>query len=196
MACKTCVFYALLLLLAQDNIVALGRQHNAKKSHSEPELKRIKVNTDAKQYVPTGISNTTERVESRISVFEMAGMSAYGILKEFSKSCIYGRYCGSACHAKKGDRRTRGLDGACYKHDRCLDNPRMAYAEYECPYVGKAGTDLKCTCEKRLASAAWKIYKKGKKCSWWNVLCIESKEVAAAWAVGNAMDYRKYCGDC
>ena len=124
----------------------------------------------------------------------MVAMSAFGIAAEISKSCIYGQYCGSTCDAQKGSSRPDGLDGACWDHDLCLKDQNMPGARTECRAPGLKG--MKCTCERRIAAAATNIYNSGKRCSWWMVWCIESEEVAAAWAVMKAMNQRVYCGGC
>ena len=131
---------------------------------------------------------------ARMSVFEIAKLTTVSIGKVIAGQCIYGRYCGGPCKASKYYSRPGGLDGYCYDHDLCLDNPTRIPARTYCSLDGFSG--MSCKCEKALASNAWKIYNSGQRCSWWQVWCLETAEVAGAWAVAKAMDQRLYCGSC
>lgn len=130
-----------------------------------------------------------------MSVIDMFAMTAAGLAAEVGKKCIFGSYCGSACPASTNSRRpSNHLDGYCWEHDLCLYNPAYEYAPTECGVDGLKG--LKCACDRKLAASARGHYNYWKRCSWWQVWCVETYEVAAAWAIAKAMDLRVYCGSC
>lgn len=150
----------------------------------------------------TPFPNSTDRS----SFIDGIASDIYYATREARGLCVYGYNCGSKCgwspytgsvrYAYGGSRPKSidNLDSACVAHDSCLKNERWDPARTQCAGPGMQG--MICHCERNLASTARGIYNREKKCSWWQIWCIESNKVAAALAIAQAMDQRKYCGSC